>query len=291
MAKSSKSVLFLGDLHCGSAYALCSKNPTIGDTGGEWKPNRLQTKLYDIWTWMKDSLTQKPYAVILNGDLIDGANAKQIGQQSWTTDINDQIKDAYNLISEFKPKHFLMTRGSGYHVQKDATSHEEILANMLNCTPYSGYFRSSEKVQDYDNSRNRITRTDYYLNFSIYGKVFSVTHHIGFNRWFAYRTTALAREMADMEFLRGRYWKPEDMPSVIVRNHVHYFVYVRFATQHGFTSPAFKMPDAHLFRGGLGGTAPSIGGVECIVDSDGKITVEPHIVSNDNYPKMSVLKL
>jgi hypothetical protein len=97
--------------------------------------------------------------------------------------------------------------------------------------------------------------------------------------------------MADMEFLRGRYWKPEDMPSVIVRNHVHYFVYVRFATQHGFTSPAFKMPDAHLFRGGLGGTAPSIGGVEVIVEPNGKIVCEPHIVSNNEYPKMSVLKL
>ena len=291
MAKASKSVLFLGDLHCGSAYALCSKNPTIGDTGGEWKPNKLQTKLYETWTWMKDSLTQKPYTIVLNGDLIDGANSKQAGQQSWTTDINDQIKDAYNLISEFKPKHFLMTRGSGYHVQKDATSHEEILANMLNCTPYSGYFRWSEKSTQWDKNRNRSSRTDYYLNFSIYDKVFNVTHHVGFSKLQGNRTSAIASEAASLEHLRGRYWNDDEFPSVIVRGHTHYFCYVRFSSTHCIICPAWKFPDSHLFRGGLGGTAPSIGAVEVIVDGDGKITVEPHIVSNNEYPKMSVLKL
>ena len=291
MAKSSKSVLFLSDMHVGSAYAVCSPNPTIGDTGGSWRPNKLQKKLYETWCWVKDSLSQKPHVLCLNGEGIDGANVKQVGNQSWTTDINDQINDCCRLLSMFDSTNFVMTRGSNYHVQKDATNYDETIAARLNAVPYSGYFgHDSAKIKDYDASRNAVTRTDYYLTFSIHGKVFSVTHHIGFNRWFAYRTTALAREMADMEFLRGRYWKPENMPSIIVRSHVHYFVYVRFATQHGFTTPAFKMPDAHLFRGGLGGTAPSLGAVEVIVESNGKIIVEPHIVSNTNYPKHNIIE-
>ena len=290
---SSKNILFLGDLHCGSAHAVCSPNPIVKDTGMEFKPNTLQKKLYEMWCWVKDSLSNSnPHVIVLNGDIIDGPNSKQLGQQSWTTNITDQLDDAEKLLRMYKPKHFLMTRGSGYHVQKDATNHEEILANRLGCVPYSGYFgRSADKIMGYHDGKHLTARTDYYLNFSLNGKVFSVTHHIGFNRWFAYRTTALAREMADMEFLRGRYWKPEDMPTVIVRSHVHYFVYVRFATQHGFTTPAFKMPDAHLFKGGLGGTAPSLGGVEVIVESNGKVQVEPHIVSNDVYPKHQILRL
>jgi hypothetical protein len=274
-------------MHVGSAYAVCSPSPTIGDTGGEWKPNRLQKKLYETWIWVRDSLSQKPHVLCLNGEGCDGANVKQVGNQSWTTDINDQIKDCKKLLKEFKYNNFVVTRGSNYHVHKDATNYDELLAREMNATPYSGYF---QQIKDYDKNRNAVTRTDYYLTFSINGKVFSVTHHIGFNRWFAYRTTALAREMADMEFLRGRYWKPDDMPSVIVRSHVHYFVYVRFATQHGFTTPAFKMPDAHLFRGGLGGTAPSLGAVEVIVEPNGKIVVEPHIVSNTEYPKHNIIE-
>jgi len=276
----------------GSAYAVCSPSPTIGDTGGEWKPNTLQKKLYNIWTWVKDSVSTKNLHVLcLNGEAVDGSNPKQLGQQSWTPNINDQLKDAYKLLSMYKPKHFVMTRGSNYHVQSGATNTEEPLADWLGCVPYSGLFKSKEDITGYHDGKHLTTRTDYYLNFKIFGKVFNVTHHIGFNRWFAYRTTALARELADMEFLRGKYWKDEDMPSVIVRSHVHYFVYVRFTNQHGFTTPAFKMPDSHLFRGGLGGTAPSLGAVEVIVESNGKILVEPHIVSNDEYPKHKILDL
>ncbi len=94
-----------------------------------------------------------------------------------------------------------------------------------------------------------------------------------------------------MEFLRGRYWDNEHTPSVIVRSHVHYFVMVRFATQFGFTTPSFKMPDSHLFRGGLGGTAPSLGAVEVIIEPDGHILIEPHIVSNAEYPKHKIIDL
>lgn len=286
-SKSSKSVLFLSDMHVGSAYAVCSPNPTIGDTGGEWKPNKLQKKLYETWTWVKDSLTQKPHVLCLNGEGIDGANAKQLGNQSWTTNITDQIHDAVKLLTEFDYNHFVVTRGSNYHVSKDATNYDELLAREMCATPYQGYF---EKIKSYDANRNLTVRTDYYLTFSIHGKVFSVTHHIGFNRWFAYRTTALARELADMEFLKGKYWDDKHTPSVVVRSHVHYFVLVRFASITGFTTPAFKLPDSHLFRGGLGGTAPSLGAVEVIVESNGKIIVEPHIVSNDSYPKHNIIE-
>jgi hypothetical protein len=206
--------------------------------------------------------------------------------------VNDQIADSQVLLSHYKPKHFLMTRGSNYHVSRDATNYEEILANRLNAVPYSGYFKGKEDVAGYHDGKHLTTRTDYFATFSIHDRIFSVTHHIGFNRWFAYRTTALAREMADMEFLNGKYW--DRQPNVIVRSHVHYFVYVRFGANpgsHGFTTPAWKLPDSHLFRGGLGGTAPSIGAIEVIVESNGKIIVEPHIVANTDYPKHKILDL
>jgi hypothetical protein len=260
----------------------------MGD-GSSHNPNPLQKKLYESWCWVKDSLSTNPDILVLNGEPTDGSNPKQLGDQSWSTNLDEQINDALELLKMYKPKHFLMTRGSDYHSKAGTYSVEEDLARRIGAKHYAGLVQQ-ESLQDWDSNRNRTNRTDYYLTFSVNGKVFSVTHHIGFNRWFAYRTTALAREMADMEFLRGRYWKPEDMPSVIVRSHVHYFVYVRFATQHGFTTPAWKLPDSHLFRGGLGGTAPSLGAVEVIVEPSGKVIVEPHIVSNNEYPKHSIIE-
>jgi hypothetical protein len=288
-SKQSRNILFLSDLHVGSEYAVCSPNPTLG--GGSYNPNKLQKKLYDIWCNVRDKCT-KPHILVLNGEPCDGSNPKQQGQQSWNTVIREQLDDAGKLLRMYKPKYFLMTRGSNYHVQLGADNQEEQLAERLHAVPYSGYLdRGSVKVPAWDKNRNESIYTDYYLTFSVHGKVFSVTHHIGFNRWFAYRTTALAREMADMEFLRGRYWDNDHTPTVIVRSHVHYFVMVRFATQFGFTTPAFKMPDSHLFRGGLGGTAPSLGTVEVIVEPNGHILIEPHIVSNTDYPKHKILDL
>ncbi len=276
---SSKSVLFLSDMHVGSETAVCTTNPKM--KGGSYNPNKLQKKLYECWLWARDQLIQQPHVVCLNGEPFDGPNTKQSGEESWSSSFDEQLYDAEKLLKMYKPKYFIMTRGSNYHVQGGSQNMEELLAEKLNATRYSGHHEMKEGP----------IRTDYFATFRVNGKVFSVTHHIGFNRWFAYRTTAIAREMADMEFMRGRYWKSEDMPSVIVRSHAHYFVLVRFATQFGFITPAWKFPDGHLFRGGLGGTAPSIGTVEVIVEPNGKIIVEPHVIDNDRYPKHTILDL
>lgn len=273
-------------MHVGSAFAVCSPHPTIGDTGGEWKPNSLQKKLYRHWLKVKDSLSKNPDILCLNGEGIDGANPKQLGQQSWTPNINDQLDDAERLLKVFSYDKIIMSRGSGYHVQKDATNYDESLASRLNAVPYSGYFN----IPDWDNNRNRITRTDYFVNFDLNSRIFNVTHHIAFTKWESYKPTALAREMANIEYLRGRYWKSKYHPTFIIRSHVHYFVLIRFSSQCGFTTPAWKFPDAHLFRGGLSGTAPSIGAVEVIVESNGNYLIEPHLLENDKYPKMAVLR-
>ena len=277
-------MLFISDMHCGSDTAICSPNPTRNGT--TINPNKLQKKLYDLWCEIRDKCP-KPHILVLNGEPCNGSNSKQVGQEQWSTVIREQLNDAGKLLKMYYPKYFLMTRGSNYHVQLGADNQEEQLAERLNAVPYSGLF---DVERDTEHEQGSI-RTDYFVTFRVNDRVFSATHHIGFNRWFAYRTTAIAREMADMEFMRGRYWKDEDMPSVIVRSHAHYFVYVRFASQHGFITPAWKFPDGHLFRGGLGGTAPSIGSVEVIVEPNGEIQVLPHIVSNIQYPKHNILDL
>ena len=285
-------MLFLSDLHVGSSYALCSPEPLISENGTVHKLNKIQKQLYSAWEWCKDNLAQKPHLLCLNGDAIDGANVKQSGQQSWSTNINDQIGDVEKLLKELPHSFFVMTRGSGYHVQRDATSYEEILAERMNAVAYSGYFgREMVTVMDYkEDGKHLKPRTDYFLFFSVNDRKFSVTHHIAFTRWASYQPTALAREMANLEYLGGKYWRSKDSPTFIVRSHVHYYVQVRYTTTCGFTTPAFKMPDAYLFRGGLSGTAPSLGMVEVIIEPNGKWLVEPHILENKKYPKHSILK-
>jgi len=256
---SSKSVLIVSDIHNGSSTAICTPEPEIADLETTYRPNKLQQELYSVWQECIDDLVQKPDLLVINGEPVDGANIKNAGKQSWTTNLQDQLNDTEKLLNEIPYKKLLFTRGSGYHVDQQGTNFEEIIAKQMNADRYKAFGGSG--------------MTDYYALVEIHGKIFNFSHHIGFARWASYRTTSLAREMAGMVFEKDKMGKAD----VLVRSHVHYFVHVEFVHTHGFTTPAWKYPDGHLFRGGTAGTTPDIGMVEVIVEPNGEILVQKHI--------------
>ena len=185
--------------------------------------------------------------------------------KSWSTNLQDQ-EDDFKVLCDFPYKKIIFSRGSGYHSTVDGTNYEEIIAQRLNAEPYKAYGGSG--------------KTDYFGFLEVYGKTFNFTHHIGFNKWAAYRTTAIAREMAGMVFEKEKLGRAD----VTVRSHIHYFVHVQFTHTHGFTTPAWKYPDGHLFRGGLAGTTPDVGVVEVIVEPNGELSIHPHIAEIDLKP-------
>ena len=259
MPKSSKSILIVSDIHNGSTTAICTPEPDMADKDTTHKPNKLQKALYQGWLNCIDDLTQKPTLLVINGEPCDGGNRKQLGMQSWTSNINDQLNDTVKLLDLIPHYNLLFNRGSLYHVGLDATNFEEIIAEKMGADSYRAFGGSG--------------KTDYYSLVEMYGKHFNFTHHVGFNKWAAYRTTALAREMAGMVFEKDKMGRAD----VIVRSHVHYFVHIEFVHTHGFTTPAWKFPDSHLFRGGTAGTTPDIGMVEVIIEPNGDLFVEKHI--------------
>jgi len=97
-SKSSKAVLFLGDMHVGSSMAVSPPDPFVSELDTSIKSNRIMSTLYDTFVWMIDRLEQRPHVLGVLGEPMDGANKLQIGQQSWTTNINDQIKASLNLF-------------------------------------------------------------------------------------------------------------------------------------------------------------------------------------------------
>ncbi len=266
MARGSKSVLIASDIHNGSSTAICSPEPEVTDLNTTYKPNKLQKALYEAWLECIDDIIQKPTLFVVNGEPCDGANKKQVGQQSWTTNLNDQLNDTVKLLKKVKFDNLMFVRGSIYHDQLDGTNFEEVIADKMNAQSYKAFGGSG--------------KTDYYALVEIYGKYFNFTHHVGFNKWAAYRTTALAREMAGMVFERDKMGKFD----VIVRSHVHYFVHIEFVHTHGFTTPAWKFPDGHLFRGGTAGTTPDIGMVEVIIEPNGELFVQKHIMELEIKP-------
>lgn len=281
MARGSKSIVLTGDVHTGSIYAVCSKEPTY-DTGGGYDPNPLQKHLLEQWVWCIDELEQRPHAIVINGETINGGNKKQQGLWNWSKTVKDQKIDFMKLAKLYPtPIYWLATRGSDYHVHRETDSDEEDVADMLGVKRYSGYFERG--IEKYDDNLNRV---DYYLWFEVYGKLFSVTHHVGYNKWFQYRPTGIAREMAALWFEDGKYFKRGHPPTFVVRSHVHYYVGVDYPSSFGFTTPAWKYPDPHLMRHGIGGTAPHIGTIEIIIEPNGEYTVRKHITKNHILPKV-----
>jgi hypothetical protein len=290
---SSKSVGIVSDMHVGSIYALYS-----GYAGYNISPD--QKKLRDWWLDCSDKMGRVT-VLLLNGEPTNGPNNKQNGYENWSSSVNEQLQDAERLIGQMKHEDLVMTKGSAYHTQQGWTNDEETMAHNLGATPYQGMFakaltiHSDKKgmalVQEHEQKTNKISgqHTDYYIFFDMHGRLFNATHHVGFNRWFAYRTTALAREMADMEFARGKYYGFNQDIDVLIRSHVHYFVHVEYGSTHGFTTPAWKFPDMHLFKGGLGGTYPHIGAVEVIVEQNGDMEINKHLASAKQLPHPNIL--
>jgi len=287
-SKQSRSVLFLSDMHVGSNYAVRSPDATLED-GTELKMTKFNEQMYDNWCHVRDSVEKKDIDVLcLNGEPIDGGNVKTNASGTWTSSIQSQLDDAERLIRMYKWKEIVATRGSRYHVSVQNNFHEEILAAKLNAVPYSGLFgkardnKQGAKTYDINGSKQF---TDFYLFFILCGKRFSVCHHVGYNKTELYRTTALARETAVMEFAEGKWFPQGQKIDVLVRSHVHYYVQIRFPGHIAFTTPCWKLPDEFSMRRGLGGTAVNIGSIEVIIEQNGEIDVREHMIQADKYPK------
>ncbi|KKL47886.1 hypothetical protein LCGC14_2331040, partial [marine sediment metagenome] len=103
-----------------------SEEPEITDLNTTYRPNNLQKQLKLAWNECIDDLIQKPTLLVVNGEPCDGGNKKGLGQQSWTTNFNDQLTDSGICLKEKPYQYLLFVRGSGYHVTVDGTNFEEM---------------------------------------------------------------------------------------------------------------------------------------------------------------------
>jgi len=272
-------------MHCGASTAIM------------WEPESTDHQLLkDYWMQMQDQLHNKTIrALIVNGEPVNGPNKKSNGDENWTSDVNVQLDCAEKLIRVFRYQDIALTRGSGYHSTDGWTNYEENLARRLGAIRYKGLFGTALKQLQNNKGVNLQVddgrfgqHTDYYLWMSVNGILFSITHHVGFNRWASYRTTAIAAEMANINHLRGKYF-PADMEcSQVLRSHVHYLVHVGFGSQYGATIPAWKLADGFVFKGGIAAANHNIGAIEIVVEPNGQVAQYHHTMPNEKHPKYNI---
>lgn len=254
MAKKIKyrQAFVISDTHFGCRLGLCSPDGVDLDDGGHYSPSKFQLGIWKWWREMWDvsvpELTRgEPFAVILNGDSIDGVHHGSTTQIS--QNIEDQVKLAIDVLSpivEMCDGNFFVVRGTEAHVGKSGV-HEERLARALKA-----------KKNDVGQS----ARHELWINIG--DALVHCQHHIGTTSSAAYESTAVHKEMTESLQEAAR-WN-ERPADIIVRSHRHRNIEVRAKGARGWFSSVVtpgwqgKTPFAYKIAGARN-SLPQFGGV------------------------------
>jgi hypothetical protein len=246
-----RNVIVISDTHVGCQMALCHPDGAALDAGGFYDPSELQRKVYAIWDqfwseWVPRVTHREPFAVVHNGDAIDGSHHNSTTQ--WSHNINDQVEHAVQLLTpvvEACEGRYYHIRGTEAHIGQSGVD-EENLAKKLGAIP---------------NETGNFARWELWKKIGPHLVHFS--HHIGTTSSAAHETSAVNAELASCFNEAGRWGHAP--PAVVVRSHRHRSCEVRLPAKWGyatgFVTPAWQLKTPFVFRipGGRTST-PQIGG-------------------------------
>lgn len=243
-----KTVLVLNDLHVGSEYGICPEGLQL-QSGSEWPLTEGQKYLLKCWDDLYARVKQfgKIDALILNGDLIEGRQTKQLATEAFTTDLSVQQEGAIKLLKPFADmsEHIYVVRGTEYHDQVSGESLETI-----------GKELGAEK-----NVKGRYGRNS--LDVIVDSVSFNVAHRIGVTSGM-YRATLLDKAMLFAAF--AKIMKNRSGADVVIRSHAHFFAHVELVHHHGFITPCWQLQTPYMIRIEPNRMLPDIGAVIIRVD-------------------------
>ncbi len=249
----------IGDLHCGSRVGLCTKAGLEHSDYG----TPVREKLYELY---KAGATKgpwhKPDVLIVNGDSTDGGGQKRGGSEQWTTDLDDQVAEAAELILMWKAKKIIIVRGSNYHAEVKGTGMnlEEGVAREVGAEFYPNTSHLPEK---------RRPRSGYHWYLTLEDYTFHIAHKVGVSRVFHYRTTPIARELLHMKLNDAlRHQVDKYKTRCVLRSHAHYFVECKFPNSQGMILPCWQGLSPYMEQEGPLAISPTIGFVGFIIDGN-----------------------
>lgn len=246
VTSSLRNIIVVNDTHCGCQMGLIPRDGVVVDGGGAYYPSPMQQKLWTWWEvfwgeWVPRVTKREPYAVVVNGDPLEGNHHGAVSQI--THNLKDQGEIAYQCFKPIAKKAeggFYMLRGTEAHGGQSGADEEE-LAKRLGA------------ISDRD---GRHARWELWKRLGPY--LCHFTHHVGTG------PTALLNEvrLAFMDAgLMGL--KP---PNVVVRGHQHYFMEERVSSKNGYcigvVVPGWQLKTPHSYRlARARNSQPEVGGL------------------------------
>lgn len=210
-----KRILIISDLHSGHRGGLTPPGWQYNkddDANVRGKFGFLQAT---VWDWyVKTIKAIGPVDVlVVNGDAIDGKGSRSGGTELLTADWLEQVDIAADCLQVIDRKRTVIVKGTPYHVGQE-TDFEEVLADRVGAT--CGW----HEWLDAD------------------GVVFDLKHKVGSSSVPYSRLTAPSKEGLWNLLWSERGMQPE--ADVIVRSHVHYFVYGGDGRKLWMTTPGLQ---------------------------------------------------
>jgi hypothetical protein len=214
MAKKSKRVVIISDLHSGHLVGLTPPKFDIIHESPEYhKLDRLRRVYWDFYA--KEIQALMPIDIlIVNGDCIDGKGKKSGGTELIEADATKQCTIAEEAIEFAKARHNFLTFGTAYHVGDESDMERKIATDI-----------EADKIGSHD-----------WLDVN--GLVFDYKHHASSSIIPHGRHTAIARER--LWNMLWNEWDECPKANIIIRSHVHYFNYCGGYGWLAMTTPALQ---------------------------------------------------
>lgn len=268
-AAAINNLVVVSDLHVGCQMGLCPPSGARLDDGGHYKPSPLQRKVWSWWEqfwgeFVPSATKGEPYAVVINGDILDGVHHNSTTQ--WSHNLNDQALLARNILAPVVADcqgRFYVVRGTEAHVGKSAQEEERLARELGAIANANGQFARYE------------------LWKMVGDRLVHCLHHVGTTGSQAYEATAVHKELVESITEAGR-WKRR-FPDVVVRSHRHRYIETVIPTADGrafaCVTPAWQLKTGYVFKVAGGRLSePQVGGL-VIRLAHGELFVRPWVKS------------
>jgi hypothetical protein len=249
-----KRIVVMADTHCGHRVGLTPPAWQDSPTSGPVKRRRhakFQKQVWDFYARTLDEL-QPIDDLFVVGDAVDGKGERSGGTEQLTLARTEQVDMAATCIAEAKAKKIYMIYGTAYHTGQD-DDWEDLVADKVGA-----------EISGHD--------------WITVGKTtFDLKHHLGGSTIPHGRFTAIARDA-----LWNLVWAADGrqpQADVIIRAHVHYFVYFGDGQKVGIVLPALQGYGSKFGIRRCSGTV-SIGLVHFDVYDDGRYSWHPHLLDS-----------
>jgi len=210
MGKTSKpkTVVMLGDLHCGHQAGLTPKAWHYGR-------DKVAKLRKEMWNWYAKEAASipTPHLVVANGDLIDGRGEANGARELITVEQIEQATMASEALKVWGAKNYAMSYGTPYHSGKKE-NYEDLIAKDLGCKPKNHLF------------------------LEVNGIKFDIKHKVGSSGVPHGRATAINKANVWNAIWADMGQQPRC--DVFIRSHVHYHMYSGDSVRLCMTLPALQ---------------------------------------------------